>query len=137
MTFYSMAAMEKAMKIQEVILRAASKQILWIEAADIIGVSYRTMKRWKNRYKKYGYDGLFDRRAQRPSPKRVSLKEVEKILCLYRDKYFDFNVSHFYEKLKEEHKIRRSYTFVKTALQTAGLIEKISSSWQTPKKTSS
>ena len=46
---YSTAAMVKAMKIQEVILKAASKQILWIEAADIIGVSYRTMKRWKLR----------------------------------------------------------------------------------------
>ena len=66
------------MKIQEVILRAMSKQItvekvlelyrdkyfdfnVWIQAAEIIGVSPRTMRRWRHRYEKYGYDGLYDR----------------------------------------------------------------------------
>ena len=121
---YSMPAMVKAMKIQEVILRAISRQILWIDAADIIGVSYRTMKRWKARYEKHGYDGLFDRRMKRPSPKRVPLKELETILTLYREKYMGFNIAHFHEKLSE-HDIHRGYTFVKNALQKAGLVEKI------------
>ena len=74
------------MKIQEVILRAASKQILWTEAADIIGVSYRTMKRWKSRYQEHGYDGIFDRRMKAPSPKRVPFQELQRILNLYRTK---------------------------------------------------
>ena len=120
-----MAATVRAMKIQEVILKAVSKEILWIDAADIIGVSYRTMKRWKQRYQDHGYDGIFDRRAQRPSPKRVPLNELETILGLYRDKYVGFNVTHFHEHLREDHGIRRGYTFVKTALQTAGLVAKI------------
>ena len=118
---YSMTAMVKAMKIQEVILKAVSKQILWTEAADIIGVSYRTMKRWKERYKKHGYDGIFDRRMQGPSPKRVPLQELQTILDLYRNQYRGFNVTHFHEKLLELHSITRGYTFVKTLLQTAGL----------------
>lgn len=121
---YSMAATVKAMKIQEVILKAVSKEILWIEAADIIGVSYRTMKRWKTRYEERGYDGLFDRRTRRPSPKRVPLKELEKILTLYREQYMGFNVTHFHEYLRERHGIHRGYTFVKLALQTAGLVSK-------------
>lgn len=112
------------MKIQEVILRAMSKQILWSEASEIIGVSYRTMKRWKVRYQEHGYDGLLDRRMKRPSPKRVPMKELEKILCLYREKYMGFNVKHFHEHLVEDHGIRRSYTFVKIALQGAGLVAK-------------
>ncbi len=120
---YSMPAMVKAMKIQEVILKAISRQILWIDAADIIGVSYRTMKRWKVRYEKYGYDGLFDSRMRRPSPKRVPLKELETILSLYREKYMGFNVTHFHEKLTD-HGIHRGYTFVKNALQKTGLVEK-------------
>jgi transposase len=114
------------MKVQEVILRALSKQMLWVEAADIIGVSYRTMKRWKARYLKDGYDGLIDRRKRRPSAKRVPLKQVEIILSLYREKYMDFNVIHFHEKLKEDHGIGLSYTFVKSALQGAGLVKKAS-----------
>ena len=121
---YSMAATVKAMKIQEVILRAASRQILWTEAADIIGVSYRTMKRWKSRYQKHGYDGIFDRRMKYPSPKRAPFDELQMILDLYRTTYFGFNVTHFHEKLQEHHNITRGYTFVKTALQTAGLVEK-------------
>ncbi len=56
------------MKVQEVILRAASGQIQWWQAAEIIGVSVRSMRRWKDRYAQHGYDGLFDRRRQQPSP---------------------------------------------------------------------
>lgn len=121
---YSMAATVKAMKIQEVILKAVSKEILWIDAADIIGVSYRTMKRWKEKYQTQGYDGIFDRRMRSPSPKRAPFSEVETILGLYRDKYMSFNVTHFHEHLREDHNIRRGYTFVKTLLQTAGLVAK-------------
>lgn len=123
---YSMSATVKAMKIQEVILKAVSKQILWTEAADIIGVSYRTMKRWKTRYQVHGYDGIFDRRMRGPSPKRAPLGELQTILGLYRTKYQGFNVTHFHEKLQEHHGITRGYTFVKCALQTAGLVEKSS-----------
>ena len=123
---YSMTATVKAMKIQEVILKAVSKQILWTEAADIIGVSYRTMKRWKARYQDHGYDGIFDRRMKAPSPKRIPLQELQTILELYRTKYRGFNVTHFHEKLHEHHDITRGYTFVKCALQTAGLVEKSS-----------
>jgi transposase len=114
------------MKIQEVILRAVSKQIHWTEAADIIGVSYRTMKRWKTRYEEHGYDGIFDRRMQQPSPKRVPMKELEEILGLYRTTYSGFNVTHFHEKLQKHHGITRGYTFVKKTLQTAGLVERSS-----------
>jgi transposase len=124
MTQYSFAATVKAMKIQEVILKAASGEILWIEAADIIGVSYRTMKRWKSNYETFGYDGIFDRRMKSPSPKCAPLSEIQTILQLYRTHYRDFNATHFHEKLKEHHDIHRGYTFVKTLLQTAGLIDK-------------
>lgn len=121
---YSKAAVERAMKAQEVILRAMSGQILWSQAASIIGVSDRTMRRWRERYEEYGYDGLFDARTGQPSPKRVPLETVEKVLRLYREEYFDFNVRHFHEKLVSEHGISLSYTWVKTALQGAGLVKK-------------
>ncbi len=62
MADYPARAVERAMKIQEVILRAIDKRILWSEAAEIIGISYRSMQRWRERYQEYGYDGLFDRR---------------------------------------------------------------------------
>src|SRR3984957_6968101 len=46
----------------------------------------------------------------------------EKVFALYREKYFDLNVQHFHEKLQAEHGIELSYTWVKQALQGAGLV---------------
>ena len=124
MVFYRQCAMERAMKIQEAILRAMAKKITWGQAAEIIGISDRQMRRWYERYREFGYDGLFDRRLRRPSPKRVPVETVEQVLGLYREKYFDLNVQHFTEKLREQHGIGLSYTWIKTALQGAGLVKK-------------
>ena len=122
MDSYSKAAMERAMKVQEVILRAVAKKITWWQAAEIIGISDRQMRRWRQRYEEFGYDGLFDRRRGKPSPKRVPLATVEQVLALYREQYFDFNVRHFHQKLGEEHAIELSYSWVKAALQGSGLV---------------
>src|SRR6201997_5507848 len=122
MISYSKAAVERAMKVQEVILRAMAKKITWWQAAEIIGISDRHMRRWRERYEEFGYDGLFDRRRGTPSPKRVPVAMVEKVLALYREKYFDFNVRHFHQKLQEQHAIELSYTWVKAALQGSGLV---------------
>src|SRR5262252_1273925 len=122
MDFYSKAAMERAMKIQEVLLRAMARKITWFQAAEILGFSDRHVRRIRERYQEFGYDGLFDRRRGQPSPKRVALAIVEEVLGLYREKYFDLNVRHFQEKLKAEHQIDLSYTWVKAALQGAGLV---------------
>jgi transposase len=119
---YPDTAVERAMKIQEVLLRAMSGQISWVQAAEIIGVSDRQMRRWRERLEVHGYDGLFDRRRQRPSPKRVALATVEQVLRLYREQYADCNVQHFHELLGERHHLDLSYSWVKAALQTAGLV---------------
>src|SRR5499425_1787542 len=122
MDFYSRTAMERAMKIQEVLLRAMARKITWFQAAEILGFSDRHVRRMRERYQEFGYDGLFDRRRDKPSPKRVPLATVETVLGLYREKYFDLNVRHFHEKLKGEHQIELSYSWVKAALQGAGLV---------------
>lgn len=122
MNCYPRAAVERMMKIQEVILRAMAKKITWWQAAEIIGITDRQMRRWHWRYREYGYDGLLDRRTGKPSPKRVPLAVVEQVFALYREKYFDLNVRHFHEKLQQQHQIHLSYTWVKKALQGAGLV---------------
>ena len=124
MEAYPRAALERAMKVQEVILRAMAKKLTWFQAAEIIGISDRQMRRWRERYEEHGYDGLMDRRRGVPSSKRVPMAQVEQVLGLYRDRYFDLNVRHFHEKLSEEHQIGLSYTWVKQALQGAGLVKR-------------
>ena len=112
------------MKVHEVMLRAMAKRITWWQAAEIIGISCRQMRRWHRRYEEYGYEGLRDRRRGRVSEKRVPLAQIEAVLRLYQEQYFDFNVRHFHEKLVSEHGIKLSYTWVKQALQGAGLVRK-------------
>src|SRR5947209_8108935 len=124
---YPKAAMERAMKVQEVILRAMAKKITWWQAAEIIGISDRHMRRWRERYEEFGYDGLFDRRRGKPAPKRVPLALGEQVLGLYRDRYHDLNVRHFHEKLSDEHEIERKGVFC--ALYT----DRGSHFWLTPK----
>jgi len=122
MFFYSKAAVERAMKIQEVLLRAMARKITWWQAAEILGFSDRHLRRIRERYEEFGYESTFDKRRGQPSPKRVPMATVEKVLALYRDKYFDLNVRHFHEKLREQHEIDLSYTWVKSVLQGAGLV---------------
>jgi transposase len=119
---YTQAAMERTMKVQEVILRAMGKKITWWQAAEIIGISDRQMRRWRERYEEFGFRGLFDRRRGKPSPKKVPVAVVEKVLGLYREKYFDLNVRHFHEKLRAEHQVEISYSWVKGLLQGAGMV---------------
>ena len=120
----SEAAWERTVKVQDVILRAVAKRITWWQAAEILGISDRSMRRWKRRYEVHGYDGLFDRRKGKPSPKRVPLAEAEEVLRLFQERYSDLNVRHFHEKLREEHGLGLGYTWVKLALQGAGLVKK-------------
>ena len=122
MDFYPKAAMERAMKVQDVMLQAMAKKITWWQAAEILGISDRHMRRWRERYEEEGYNGLFDRRRGKPSRRRVPVATVERVFALYREKYFDLNVQHFHEKLQAEHGIELSYTWVKQALQGAGLV---------------
>ena len=70
----------------------------------------------RERYQEFGYDGLFDQCRRKRSILRVPMEQSERVLALYRETHFDLNVKHFCEKLREEHGIELSYTWVKQAL---------------------
>jgi transposase len=121
---YPPDAVERAMKVHEVIMRALDGQLSWIQAAEILGRSPRSIRRLRRRLELSGYDGLFDRRRQTPSPKRAPVAEVQRLLALYRDRYQGFNVRHFHSLARRQHGVRFCYAFVKKALQSAGLVAK-------------
>jgi len=112
------------MRVHEVILRALSGDLTWLQVADILGRSPRSIRRLRLRFQHYGYDGLYDGRRVKPSPKRAPVAEVERILRLYRERYRGFNGRHFYQLARREHAVTLSYTFVKRLLQQAGLLAK-------------
>lgn len=119
---YGASETEGMMKLQDVLLKAMAKKITWWEAAEIIGVTDRTMRRWRERMEEEGYSGLVDRRKGKESDRRVPLQQAEEVRRLYREVYFDLNMRHFHEKLQEEHGIKLSYTWVQKALQGSGLV---------------
>jgi transposase len=121
---YPDAAWERAMTVQEVVLKALSGELHWFKAADILGMSARTLRRWRERYETQGYVGLVDKRLHRPSARRVAAPEVARLLQLYRERYTGFNVRHFHDIARREHGVTVSYSFLKQTLQAAGLVKK-------------
>ena len=118
---YAPAAWERAMRMQDVILRAIGGEISWFAAADILQMTPRNLRRWRERYERWGYNGLVDQRRC-PSKRRVPLAELERVLRLYRERYAGFNGRHFHEIARREHGLPLSYSYVKQALQQAGLL---------------
>ena len=121
---FSDAAWERAMEVREVIFKAVSGEIHWFRAGETLGISGRTLRRWRERHERFGFKGLMDKRRRVPSARRVPLGDVETILRLYREGYRGWNVRHFHEELQREHRVKHSYSFVKHVLQEAGLVRR-------------
>jgi transposase len=121
---YSAGAVERAMTIHQALLHALHGRQTWLQVADVIGLSPRSVRRWRARLEQFGVPGLLDRRRRTPSPRRVPLVELQRILRLYRERYQGFNVRHFHQLARREHAVTFSYTLVKTARQAAGLVPK-------------
>jgi hypothetical protein len=108
----------------EVLMRAIAKQITWIQAAQICGMSDRQMRRLKREFERRGYEAVIDHRGRAARRQRIALATLEQVCALKRDRYPDFSVQHFWEKLTAEHRIAISYTWTKLTLQAAGLVER-------------
>jgi len=121
---YAAAAVERAMKVQQVIMQALSGAISWVQAAEILGLEPRSVRRWRARFEAGGPVALYDRRRQRPSRRTAPALEVQRILRLYRERFAGWNVRHFYRFARRDHAVTLSYSFVKLALQEAGLVRK-------------
>jgi Helix-turn-helix domain len=78
---YPRGAVERAMKIRDVILQALAGKLTWLQAADILGRSPRSMRRLRLKFERYGVDDLYDRRRRTPSPKRAPVAEVQRRRC--------------------------------------------------------
>lgn len=114
----------KAMTRNEVIMRAISGTLTWMQAADICGITARQMRRMKRRYEVHGYDGRVDARGGKPRRQRIAVETLEQLCRLKRERYADFSVQHFWEQATEKHQLAVSYTWTLQALHAAGLVEK-------------
>ncbi len=110
----------RMMKFEEVYERTGRGRLSQGEAAEILGVSERTFRRWRDRFEVAGATGLYDRRLGKVSGRRVSVDRVMAALALFDTRYWDFTAKHFHEKLVEEHGFTQSYNWVRLTLQAHG-----------------
>jgi hypothetical protein len=94
------------------------------EAARLLGVCDRTFRRYLDRFHEEGLDGLIDKRLSQVSQRRAPVDEVMATVGLYRSRYQGWNVKHFYTWYCRDHAGQRSYTWVKNALQAAGVVSR-------------
>ena len=110
----------RLMKFAEVYGRTHRGGLSQAEAAEVLGVSERTFRRWRDRYEAEGADGLYDRRLGRLSARRAAVDEVARVLELFDTRYWDFTAKHFHEKLVADHGFKRSYNWLRLSLQAHG-----------------
>ena len=111
-------------KFRDVLGRWEAGKLSMVEAGELLGMSERQFRRYRERYEEEGLEGLIDRRLGKPSSKRVPATERERMLELYREAYRGWNVKHFHEHLRRDYAFHWGYTWVKTQLHTAGLVER-------------
>jgi hypothetical protein len=111
-------------KFRDVLSRWEAGELSMMEAGELLGMSERQFRRYRVRYEDEGLEGLRDRRLGKASPKRVPAEEAERMLALYGCSYTGWNVKHFHEHLWRDHGFRWGYTWTKTQLHAAGLVER-------------
>ena len=111
-------------KFRDVLSRWERKELSAMEAGELLGCSERQFRRYRQRYEEEGVAGLIDQRLGRASAKRVPVDELAWMLDQYRSHYLGWNVKHFHEQLEKRHGFAWGYTWTKTQLHTAGLVER-------------
>jgi hypothetical protein len=111
-------------KFRDVLSRWERGNLSMMEAGEVLGMSERQFRRYRDRFEEEGEAGLVDRRLGKVSPKRIGAAEVERMLHLYRRVYRGWNVKHFHEHGVRDHRFSWGYSWTKTQLHTAGLVER-------------
>jgi transposase len=111
-------------KFRDVLSRWERRELSMMEAGELLGMSERQFRRYRERFEEEGDAGLVDRRLGKPSPRRIEADEIVRMLELYRTTYRGWNVKHFHEHGVRDHKFAWGYTWTKAQLHAAGLVER-------------
>ncbi len=114
----------RMLKLRDVLSRQEAGSLSQIEAAEVLGMSERTLRRWTRRFEEEGEEGLLDRRLGRRSGRAVPQAQADEVERLYRERYQGFTAKHFHEHLVRDHGFRWGYSWTKSYLQNRGYLPK-------------
>ena len=114
----------RMLKLRDVLSHWEAGSLSQLEAAEVLGMSERTFRRYIHRFEMEGEEGLFDRRLGRRSGRAVPGERAAEVERLYRQRYQGFTAKHFHEHLRRDHGFGWGYTWTKTFLQGRGLLPK-------------
>ena len=110
------------MRFEELLERQERGELSQLEASAMLGMSEPTFRRWRDRLRDEGEEGLLDRRIGKPSPRRAPESELARARALYEEMYGGFTVKHFHETLVKRHGYKLGYRVTRLALRRAGLV---------------
>ena len=111
----------REMRFEALLERWYRRELSQGEAAEALGMSERSFRRWHTHWLEEGAAGLRDRRIGRPSPHRMTETAKAEVCRLYREHYADHTPQHFHDQLVKRHDYRLGYTVTKLTLYAAGL----------------
>ena len=114
----------RMIKYLSILSRYEASELSQLEAAELLGMSERTFRRWNQRFEEDGETGLLDRRLGKVSGKRVPVDREAEVEALYRTRYAGFTAKHFHEHLVRDHRFAWGYTWTKAFLHSKGLLER-------------
>jgi len=105
----------------EIMQRLKEKRLTQKEAAGMLGISTRQVKRLWRAYRKKGAQGLVSKRRGKPSNNRLDAGVAQQALDLIKEKYEDFGPTLAHEKLTEEHQLQLSRESVRRIMIEEGV----------------
>ena len=111
----------RKMRFQEAYEGWSEGRLTQAEAAQILGQCERSFRRHIERYESDGLQGLLDKRLSQVSKRRAGAGEAEQAVQLYKSGFAGWNVAHFHSKYKAQFAGTRSYSWLKSVLQGAGV----------------
>jgi len=113
----------RKMRFQEAYDGWSEGRLTQAEAALLLGQCERSFRRHIERFQADGLEGLLDKRLSQISKRRASGVEVDHVVQFYKSSFAGWNVAHFHSKYKAELSGARSYSWLKSVLQGAGVVK--------------
>lgn len=111
----------KEVKKYDIVRKTISKELNGAQAAQLLNLSTRQIRRLKNKVKNRGAKGLVHGSRGKPGNRSMPAKERQKIIALLHRHYHDFGPLLASEKLEERHQIKRDRSTISSIMVAEGL----------------